>query len=70
MLRYHYKNVRLILLNSIAEIIGNTFNITHEYLLNLLLFFSRNYTKIDILHIINVTIKYLLNSGRFSGPLL
>ena len=35
-----YTNIHLTLLNSIAEIIGNTFNITNECLVNLLLFGS------------------------------
>ena len=64
---HHYTNIRLTLLNSIAEIIGNTFNITNECLVNLLLFGSPKYTEIDNSHIINATIKYLLDR---SGPLL
>ena len=31
---------------------------------------SQKYTEIDNSHIINATIKYLFDSGRFSGPLL
>ena len=58
------------LLNRIAEIMGNTFNINDECLVNLLLFGSKKYTEIDNSHIVNATIKYLLNSGRFNGPLL
>ena len=67
---HHYTNIRLTLLNSIAEIIGNTFNITNECLANLLLFGNPKYTEIDNSHIINATIKYLLDSERFYGPLL
>ena len=63
-------NIRLTLLNSIAEIIGNTFNITNECLVNLLLFGSPKYTELDNSYIINATIKYLLDSERFSGLLL
>ena len=63
-------NIRLTLVNSIAEVIGNTFNITDECLVKLLLFGNRKYTEIDNSHIVNATIKYLLDSGRFSGPLL
>ena len=37
---YHYTNICLTLLKSMAEIIGNTFNIIKEYLVNLLLFGS------------------------------
>ena len=48
-------NMCLTLLNSIDEIIGNTF-ITNECLVNLLLFGSRKCTEIDNSHIINATI--------------
>ena len=53
-----------------AEIIGYTFNINDECLVNLLLFDSQKYTDIDNSYIANATIKYLLDSGRFNGPLL
>ena len=62
---HHYTNIRLTLLNSIAETIGNVFNITDECLLNLLLFGSQKRTEIDNSHLINATIKYLLDSERF-----
>ena len=67
---HHYTNIRVTLLNSISEIIGNTFNINDECLVNLLLFGSQKYTEIDNSHIVNATINYLLISGRFNGPLL
>ena len=67
---HNYRNICVTLLNSIAEIIGNTFNINDECLFNLLLFDSIKYTEIDSSHIVNTTIKYLLDSGRFNGPLL
>ena len=67
---HHYTNIRVTLLNSIAEIIGNTFNINDECLVSLLLFGSQKYTEIDNSYIVNATIKYLLDSGRFNGPLL
>ena len=62
--------MRVTVLNSITEIIGNTFNINDECLVNLLLFGSQKYTEIDNSHIVIATIKYLLDSGRFNGPLL
>ena len=72
---HRYTNILIILtyvtlLNSIAEIIGNTFNINDECLFNLLLFGSQKYTEIDNSHIVNAAIKYLLDSRRFNGPLL
>ena len=70
LLCHHYTNICLTLLNSIAEIIVNTFNTTNECLANLLLFGSPEYTEIDNSHIINATIKYLLDSERFNDPLL
>ena len=36
----------------------------------LITLWSRKYTETDDSHIINATIKYLLDSERFSGPLL
>ena len=67
---HHYTNIRLILVNSIAEIISNTFNITNECLVNLLLFGSPEYIEIDNSHTVNATIKHLLDSERFNEPLL
>ena len=55
---HHYTNIGLTLLNSIAEIIGNTFHITNECLVNLLPFGSPKYSGIDNSHIINATIKF------------
>ena len=55
--------IRLTFLNGIAEIIGKNFNITAippKY--------HRKYTEIDNSHLVNATIKYLLDSGRFHGP--
>ena len=67
---HYYTNIRVTLLSSITEIIGNTFNINDECLVSLLLFGSHKYTEIDNSYIVNATIKYLLDSGRFNGPLL
>ena len=60
--------MHLTLLNCIAEIVGNTLYITKECFANLLLFGSPKYTEIDNSHIINSTIKYLLDSEKSSGP--
>ena len=65
---HHYINIRLTLLNSITEIIGNTFIIADKCLVNLLPFDSRKYTKIEHSHKINATIKYMLDSEGFSSP--
>ena len=67
---HNYRNICVTLLNSIAEIIGNTFNINDECLVSLLLFGSQKYTEVDNSHKVSATIKYLLDSGRFNGPLL
>ena len=67
---HHYTKIRVTLLNSIAEIIGNTFNINNDCLVNLLPFGSQKYTEIGNSHRVNAAIKYLLDSGRFNGPLL
>ena len=70
LLKFYPTAIIIVNLNSIAEIIGNTFNITNECLVNLLLFGSPKYTEIENSHIINATIKYLLDSERFNDPLL
>ena len=67
---HHYTNIGVTLLNSIAEIIRNTVSMNDECFVNLLLFGSQKYTEIDNSHIANASIKYLLDSGRFNGPLL
>ena len=66
---HHYTNIRLTLLSSIAEIISNTFNITNECLVNLLLFGSPKYTEVDNSHIINAAIKYLLGSKMLDSKM-
>ena len=70
---HHYTDIRITLGNSIAEITGNTFNINDECLVNLIFFGGQKYTEINNSYVVNATIKtikYLLDSGRFSGPLL
>ena len=66
---HHYTNIHLTLLNSIAEIIGNTFNITNECLVNLLLFGSPKYTEAGNSHIINAAIEYLLDSKMLDSKM-
>ena len=67
---HYHPNICLTLLNSTADIIGNSFSTTDECLVNLLLIGSQKYTEINNSHIVNATIKYLIDSSRFSGPLL
>ena len=66
---HHYANIRVTVLNSVAEIIGNTFNMNNECLVNLLLFGSQKHTEKDNSHIVNASVKYLLDSGRFNDQL-
>ena len=66
---HHFTNISLTLLNSITEIICNTFKISDNCLVNLL-FGNQKYTEIDNSYIISTTIKYLLDSKRFRGPLI
>ena len=52
--------------------LDNTFNIINEYLViqRVILFGSSKFAEINNSHIINATIKYFLDSERFSGPLV
>ena len=52
---HHYINILVNRLNSIAEIIGNTFHINDECLVSLLLFGSQKDTEVDNIHIVNAT---------------
>ena len=66
---HHFTNISLTLLNSITEIICNTFKISDNCLVNLL-FGNQKYTEIDNSYIISTTMKYLLDSKTFRGPLI
>ena len=39
-------------------------------LVKILLFGDQNYTQVENVYVINATIKYLVDSERFNGPLL
>ena len=41
-----------------------------KFLVKILLFGDQNYTQVENACIINATIKYLVDSERFNGPLL
>ena len=60
-------------LDSINEVLGSITNlsdISDCALVKILLFGDQNYTQVENSYIINVTIKYLVDSERFNGPLL
>ena len=59
--------------NSINEFLGSITNISDRSgcaLAKILLFGDQNYTEVENACIINATIKYLVDSERFNGPLL
>ena len=70
---HHFSNIRSTLLNSINEVLGSTTKISDLRdcaLVKILLFGDQNYTQVENACIINATIKYLVDSERFNGPLL
>ena len=70
---HHFSNIRSTLLNSINEVLGSTTKISDLSdcaLVKILLFGDQNYTQVENACIINATIKYLVDSERFNGPLL
>ena len=70
---HHFSNTHLTLLNSINEVLGsitNLNNLSDCALVKILLFGDQNYTQVENKCITNATIKYLVDSERFIGPLL
>ena len=70
---HHFSNICSALLTSINEVLGSITNLSDLSdcaLVKILLFGDQNYTQVENTYIINATIKYLLDSERFNGPLL
>ena len=70
---HHFSNIRSTLLNSINEVLGSITNISDlsdSALVKILLFGDQSYTQAENACIINATIKHLVDSERFNGPLL
>ena len=70
---HHFSNIRSTLLNSKNEVLGSITNLSDLSdcaLVKTLLFGYQNHTQVENSYIINATIKYLVNSEKFNGPLL
>ena len=70
---HHFSNICSTLLNSINEVLGSITKISDLSdctLVKILLFGDQDYTQVENTCIINATIKYLVDSERFNGPLL
>ena len=70
---HHFSNIHSTLLNSINEVLGSITKISDLSdcaLVKILLFGDQNYTQVENACIINATLKYLVDSERFNGPLL
>ena len=52
------------------KVLGSIINLDHYILIKILLFGDQNYSQKENSYIINVPIKYLVDSGRSDGPLL
>ena len=72
-LQSNQPHIEATLLNSINEVLGSITNVSDVSdcaLVNLLLFGNQNYAQVEMSCIINATIKCLVDSERFNGPLL
>ena len=72
-LQSNQPHIESTLLNSINEVLGSITNVSDVSdcaLVNLLLFGNQNYAQVEKSCIINATIKCLVDSERFNGPLL
>ena len=70
---HHFSNICSTLLNSINEVVGSITNISDLSdcaFVKISLSGDQNYTQVENAYIINATIKYLVDSERFSVPLL
>ena len=71
---HHFSNIRSTLLNSINDFLCSITNLSdlsdRSALVKILLFGDQNYTQVENAYIINATTQYLVDSERFSGPLL
>ena len=67
---HHFSNINSTLLNSINRVLGSISNLDKYTLVKILLFGDQNYSQEEQSSIINATIKYLVDSERFDGPLL
>ena len=65
---HHFSNICSTLLNSINKVLGSISNLDDYTLVKILLFGDQNYIQEENSYII--TIKYLVDSERFGGPLL
>ena len=64
---HHFSNIRSTLLNSINEVLGSITNLSDCTLVKILLLEDQNYTQVENS---KATIKCLVDSERFNGPLL
>ena len=67
---HHFNQFRQTLLDSVKKIVNYISILTYDALVNLLLYGSQNYNFEENSKIIKVSIKYILSTERFSGPLI
>ena len=67
---HYFSNIRTTLLRNVSEIVGNISNLTDVLLVQILLFGDPKYSQVDNSHIINASIKFVMDSERFSGSFL
>ena len=66
----HFIESRQTLLDSAKEIVNDISNLTDDVLVNLLLYGSQTFNFEENITIIKASIKYILSTERFSGPLI
>ena len=66
----HFIQSRQTLLDSVKKIVNDISNFTDDVLVNLLLYGSQTFNLEESSTIIKASIKYILSTERFSGPLI
>ena len=66
----NYTNLRTDLMNELMKINPNFLQYNHDHLTEILLYGDKNLTHLINTEIINLSISFIIKSGRFDGPLL
>ena len=66
---HFYDTFRQTLLNTVESIIQETSNLSDDILVNLLMYGRPNYSFDENEEILNASIRYILDTNRFCGPL-
>ena len=67
---FHYSDIRAKLLNELESVDENILKLSDNKLINLLLYGDPQFNSNKNTRLMNVAIKYIIDSGRFTVPLL